>query len=120
VLAQAAREPGGVLVNAGRTGLQQPLDAVAYERGGLPVLQRQPAEAVVDGVGNHDVVAHLGGHVLRKQHQALRLVELGCCQVTGCRTVGVTLGTSAERRQDCFEVGVQFQDAVVAGVGHQP
>ena len=74
---ELAREAGGVLVHAGRARFQQPLDAVAGNRRGGSVRERQPAEAVVDGVGNHDVVARLRCHVLRKQHQALRFVEPG-------------------------------------------
>ncbi len=58
-------------------GFQQALHAVADECGDGSVRERQPAQAVVDGVGNHDVVAGLRCHVLRQQDKALRLVELG-------------------------------------------
>ena len=62
----------------------------------LPVGQGQAAEAVVDGVGDDDVVAHLRCHVGRQQDQALGFVELCGGVVPGGRTVGVALGAGAE------------------------
>ena len=40
-----------------------------------PVARVMPAQLVVDGVGDHDVVPHLGGDVGRQQAQAVGLAE---------------------------------------------
>ena len=82
----------------------------------VPSASDSPAQPVVDGVGNHDVVAGLRGDVLRKQDQALRLVEAG---VLGA-AVGVALVPRAVGGQHRLEIGGELHQAVVAGVGDKP
>ena len=62
----------------GRRVALHPLRARAGERRARShVAGVEPAQRVVDGVGDHDVVPRAGGHLGRQQAQAVRLGEAG-------------------------------------------
>lgn len=107
---------GAGVCHPGRTGVEQPLDTVAGERLNVAGTQGDAAQAMVDGIGNHRVVAELPRQFRRQQGHALGgFVELRDLRLS----VEVPLGAGADDALHSFKIRAEFHQAVMAGVHYQ-